>query len=161
MQVDFLESDPDYVLVHCGWRRFFVEKRRLTGNSMYQTSELKDGEAYFDVHYMEKYECSRATKVAATTRSAIQLLGCAYASADSKTANAMLAEYRELGIPIPPLAYLLAFGSRGRHHGKLVRPLIKFFWDMGENNSAFCPNRVAANSLRQSKSALGLLRTYG
>jgi glycosyltransferase involved in cell wall biosynthesis len=48
-QVDFLEANPEYVLVHGGWRWFFVETGRLSSNVMYQPSDLKDEEAYFDL----------------------------------------------------------------------------------------------------------------
>jgi glycosyltransferase involved in cell wall biosynthesis len=48
-QVAFLESRPDYVMVHSNCNRYFVDEKRLLRNSLTVTKNLDDTKAYEDI----------------------------------------------------------------------------------------------------------------
>lgn len=75
-------------------------------------------------HYVEKYGCSSEARISAKTRSAIQLLRCAYEAGDAQVAGDALGEYRQVGVHTPLEARLYCWGSTSPRMKELVRPAL-------------------------------------
>lgn len=81
-------------------------------------------------YYINKYGCRPETKVAATRRTSLGVLSCAYAASDGEAAKKVIDECRSAGISLGTRAALYNFGSRSPRRRQIAQPCLVFlhYW---------------------------------